>query len=220
MKINYINQKARVMSPCLTQDEMLEKMCKIVNVPYTRNKYSYEETMRVINLCVRRGHESVLEHLNITLELVCPIGVYKGLTRHRHCAFTIGSTNYTKYKEADLIMSFEPTEEEQQVIEQLYDLYDKRRNTKEARDLLTQAHAAKVILTTNIRELRYIIGIRLDPAENPLTKKLAIEMWKVLNYTYPFFFPLDNVGDMSMRAIWDKAHNCPVMTYEDYLSKL
>lgn len=220
MRINYISQKARVMSPCLAQEELLTLLGGILNIPYTRDRYDLAETMRVAKLCMKRGHESVFEHLNITLELLCPISVYKGLTRHRHCAFTIGSTNYTKYKEADLIMSFEPTAEEQQVIEQLYDLYDKRRNTKEARDLLTQAHAAKVILTTNIRELRYIIGIRLDPAENPLTKKLAMIIWKTLHEDYPFFFPLEDVGPMSMRAIWDKAHDCPIMDYEDCLSKL
>lgn len=220
MKINYLEQYAKIVDPCFTEAQVIDKLSRILNVPYTRENYDYANTVRIIRQCFKRGHESVFEHINVTMELLCPISVYKGLTRHRHCAFTIGSTNFTRYKEADLILSFEPTELEQDVLERLYEVYDKRRDTREARDLLTQAHAAKVILTTNIRELRYIIGIRLDPAENPLTKKLVMKMWEALFIQYPFFFPMDDQGPMSLRAIWDKAHNYPVLIYEDYLSKL
>lgn len=45
--------------------------------------------------CITRGHESVLEHEKITIRMICDIGVYKDLTRHRAGAsYSIESTRY------------------------------------------------------------------------------------------------------------------------------
>ena len=47
--------------------------------------------------CINRGHESVLEHEKITIRMICDIGVYKDLTRHRFGSFSIESTRYCAY---------------------------------------------------------------------------------------------------------------------------
>ncbi len=48
--------------------------------------------------CITRGHESVLEHEKITIRMICDIGVYKDLTRHRAGAsYSIESTRYCNY---------------------------------------------------------------------------------------------------------------------------
>lgn len=51
----------------------------------------------LIKNCINRGHESVLEHEKITVQLICDIGVYKDLTRHRIASFSIESTRYCNY---------------------------------------------------------------------------------------------------------------------------
>ena len=52
---------------------------------------------RLLNNCINRGHESVLEHEKITIRVVGDIGTYKDLTRHRFASFSIESTRYCNY---------------------------------------------------------------------------------------------------------------------------
>ena len=52
---------------------------------------------KLLSNCINRGHESVLEHEKITIKMVCDIGVYKDLTRHRFGSFSIESTRYCNY---------------------------------------------------------------------------------------------------------------------------
>lgn len=49
---------------------------------------------KLLQNCINRGHESVLEHEKITIRMICDIGVYKDLTRHRFGSFSIESTRY------------------------------------------------------------------------------------------------------------------------------
>ena len=52
---------------------------------------------KLLKNCINRGHESVLEHEKITVRMICDIGVYKDLTRHRFGSFSIESTRYCNY---------------------------------------------------------------------------------------------------------------------------
>jgi hypothetical protein len=77
---------------------------------------------------------------------------------------------------------------------------------KEGRDYLPQSLAARMIMTTNIREWRYIIGLRGDPNDNPSTIELRNKIFAVLKYNYTFFFPdgSDPDNPMNIRNEWDK----------------
>lgn len=65
-----------------------------------RNCYRSEDNIKgdsykkLIKNCLNRGHESVLEHEKVTVRLICDVGVYKDLTRHRFASFSIESTRY------------------------------------------------------------------------------------------------------------------------------
>lgn len=52
---------------------------------------------KLLKNCINRGHESILEHEKITIRMICDIGVYKDLTRHRFGSFSIESTRYCNY---------------------------------------------------------------------------------------------------------------------------
>jgi thymidylate synthase (FAD) len=60
---------------------------------------SYEDFIRGI---LKRGHESVIEHVNITGKFICDRGVMAELTRHRICSFSIESTRYCNYSNNDI----------------------------------------------------------------------------------------------------------------------
>ena len=52
---------------------------------------------KLLNNCITRGHESVLEHEKITVRIYNDIGSYKDLTRHRFASFSVESTRYCSY---------------------------------------------------------------------------------------------------------------------------
>jgi len=56
-----------------------------------------ESYKTLLNNCITRGHESILEHEKITIRMTCDIGVYKDLTRHRIASFSVESTRYCSY---------------------------------------------------------------------------------------------------------------------------
>lgn len=185
--------------PGLTESMVIGNYGEILNVPYSTAEYTTDKVKNVIWTCVKKGHLSVLEHVNITLKIRTNIGTYKDYTRHRHCAFTIESTSFVKYDtDAEIIMSHPPSTDEVYAIEQMLKAYKKNASPKFGRDLLPQCLAATVIMTTNIREWRWIIALRGDPNDNPLTIELRDKIWQELNRHYPFFFPLDGASDDPM----------------------
>lgn len=52
---------------------------------------------KLIRSCINRGHESVLEHGNITYRVVCDRGVLAEWTRHRIASYSVESTRYCNY---------------------------------------------------------------------------------------------------------------------------
>ncbi len=205
------------LAPSLCEAEMLDLMGRVLAVPYSKGVYDVAKTKTLIGSCVKDGHESVLEHCNISLDCITTIGTYKGYTRHRHCAFTIESTIFSKYGEDLEVIVSEPLRRaEFEALSAIHELY-KKKNQRTGRDLLPQCCAARMIMTTNVRQWRSIIALRSDPAENPLTQELRDLMWRALNSEYPFFFPFNPTGQddnpMYIRNAWG-AHKYATLTKE------
>ena len=57
-----------------------------------------------IRMLIKRGHESVLEHVSLTFHIICDRAVMSELTRHRLASFSVESTRYVKYGEIEVIM--------------------------------------------------------------------------------------------------------------------
>lgn len=207
-----ITKQSVELLPGLTEQMVIGNYSEIMPTPYNMGEYDLEKTKAVIRSCVKRGHLSVLEHYNITAKIKTNIGTYKDYTRHRHCAFTIESTSFVKYnEEAEVILSKDCAidSEEYRALANIMDVYVAHKNDpKHSRDLLPQCLAAKVIMTTNIRQWRWIIALRGDPNDNPLTIELRDKLWMALWFKYPFFFPLTPAEDdpMTIYNAWGPSH--------------
>jgi thymidylate synthase (FAD) len=142
--------------------------------------------------CINRGHQSVLEHEKITVRMVCDIGVYKDLTRHRFGSFSIESTRYCNYgkdKFDNEIKFIKPCN-----INEDSDLYTFWKNTMERiemnyihmsnngatpdqmRMILPHSTAAQVTMTANIREWRHILSLRCAKMTHPSVRQLCIPL--------------------------------------------
>lgn len=187
----------------------------------SENLIDEESYKRLLRNCLNRGHESILEHEKITIRMVCDIGVYKDLTRHRFGSFSIESTrycNYNKDKFGNEIKFIEPvfytdswklanyegaamtTEELKSSIwyncmEEIEDSYNYMGELEctpdEMRMLLPHSTAAEVTMTANIREWRHILSLRCVKMTHPAIRQLLIPLLLYFKQEMPELF--DNI---------------------------
>lgn len=214
--MRFINQSVHLdIDKNLTANQAIAKLSTALGVPYANIKDGPAAIKR-IGSAIRLGHHSVLEHAEVTLDCMTNVATYKDFTRHRHAAFTIESTSFVKYNELTLIVTggvaeyYATHKNEVETIEQVYKDLLSLYGAKVARDMLPQAQAGRMYMTCNIREWRYIIGLRGDPVDNPLTIELRNLMWDALNAWSPILFPksLDDAeSEWLIPQLWKPEHN-------------
>ena len=120
--------------------------------------------------CIKRGHHSPFEHAHVTLKCTVDRGVSHALVRHRHCAFQQSSTIYQKFQEIECIGCHDVCEDKLSVYRQAEIQYMKLLNDgyppSSARDVLPNALATNLIITTNVRQWMYMIQRRCGPGDS------------------------------------------------------
>lgn len=71
--------------------------------PYKNAEKPYNTTENFVRMLIKRGHESVLEHVSLTFHIICDRAIMAELTRHRLASFTVESTRYIKYDELTFV---------------------------------------------------------------------------------------------------------------------
>lgn len=139
--------------------------------------------------CIKRGHTSVFEHMNITLKSTVDRGVSHALVRHRHCAVTQSSTIYQKFQEIEIIEQPDVTEEELECFrhdELVYrQLLERGKKPSRARDVLPTELATNVIITTNLRQWMYMLQRRIGPGDSDNMHKWDTMIRAWFENTYP-----------------------------------
>lgn len=151
-----------------------------------------ESYKKLLKNCITRGHESILEHEKVTVRIICDIGVYKDLTRHRTgTAFSIESTrycNYSKDKFTNSIKFIDPVFIKNKdnykiwkdTMKNIEDNYIKMANngasTDELRMLLPHSTAAQVTMSCNMREWKHIFTLRCAKTVHPSVRQIMIPL--------------------------------------------
>lgn len=168
----------------------IERACRICY--RSEDKITDTSYKNLLNNCINRGHESVLEHEKISVKLVGDIGTYKDLTRHRIASFSIESTRYCNYgkdKFGNELKFMRPVHIEEGTKE--YEIWEEcMKNVEKAyiemsslgclpdqlRMLLPHSTAAEYALTANIREWRHIFSLRCSSHTHPAIRQLLIPL--------------------------------------------
>lgn len=155
----------------------------------------------------KRGHESVIEHYNITVRFICNRGFTHELVRHRIASFSQESTrycNYTKDKFGSEITVIKPFEIEEGTKE--FDIWKSAMENAEksymammengskpenARGVLPIDIKTEIVITTNIREWKHIFELRTSKAAHPSMRELMIPLLKEFQSKIPVIF--DNI---------------------------
>ena len=170
--------------------EILAKIERCGRVSHlSESKGKPEEFVRML---IKRGHESVLEHVSLTFHIICDRAIMSELTRHRHCAFTVESTRYVKYDELTVVLYTKDILAqafiENGVIraERSYgDLCRGDATPEEARAVLPLCLKSDLYMTANLRELRYILKLRTSKAAHPQMRFVAGQILQILRDKLP-----------------------------------
>ena len=158
---------------------------------------------------IHRGHESVLEHVSISVRFVCDRGVSHELVRHRIASYSQESTRYCNYSkdrfngEITVIKPCFLKEDTEgydiwlkgcQAAENAYfDLLDWGCSPQEARAVLPHSLKTEIDVTMNLREWRHFFKLRCAPAAHPQMRQITIPLLGVMRHMLPPIF--DDIAD-------------------------
>ena len=144
-------------------------------------------------------------HNYATVHIVCDIGFYKDVTRHRPCSFSIESTRYCNYAKdrfgSELVMlkpvnltegtpEFDIWLACMNQIEQSYMTMAALPNIKadQLRMMLPHSTKADVIMTCNFSEWKHIFSLRCAKQAHPSVRQGMLNVLDILQEQYPQSF--------------------------------
>ncbi len=158
---------------------------------------------------MREGHESIIEHASATFEVS---GISRAcshqLVRHRLASYSQESQRYVDMSEPEIVVPPDVAGNPEaravwdRLIGQVSDAYRDLRalnvRKEDARFLLPNAAATRIVVTMNFRELRHFFRLRIDPAAQWEIRDLAVRMLRLVAAESPAVFG-DVLADLAAR---------------------
>ncbi|MBF0201861.1 MAG: FAD-dependent thymidylate synthase [Desulfamplus sp.] len=170
----------------------------------SEDKITPESAEPLLQRVVKSGHESVIEHVSISVRIICDRGVSHELVRHRLCSFSQESTryaNYSKDKFGSEITVVRPLfwqegseqynrwKSAMESCEASYmALIKNGAKAQEARAVLPNSLKTEIIVTANIREWRHIFNLRCSRASHPQMRQIMLPILDEFHKRVPVFF--------------------------------
>ena len=159
-----------------------------------------EAEEKFIQGLIKAGHESVIEPVTLSVEIVTSRSTQNQLVRHRHASFSVASQRYCNFatdkygNEVEFIkpigLKDEDTWEEAIAkAESSYMALIKSGNPPEvSRAVLPQCTATRMCMSANIREWRHIFKMRCDKTAQAEVRSLMRNVLNTFLFKYPCFF--------------------------------
>lgn len=175
--------------------EIVNKQCAISALKHIercgRTCYKSEDRItdssatEFVGMLLRRGHESVLEHVSVSVRIVCDRGVSHELVRHRLCSFAQESTRYCNYSGSGVTFirpcfwTDENSREYKMWLaaiayaeDQYLALLKEGASPQEARSVLPNSTKTELVITANLREWRHIFKMRTAKDAHPQCREV------------------------------------------------
>ena len=172
--------------------EILKKIERIGRTCYkSEGNITEDSAERFVKSIIARGHESVLEHVSISVRVICDRGVTHEIVRHRIASYSQESSRYCNYSndkfgneltfikpifnkyncDAGMYDTFEDT---CRFIEKRYfEMLKHGATPQEARSILPNSIKTEIVMTMNLREWRHFFKLRCDKAAHPQMREVA-----------------------------------------------
>ena len=149
-----------------------------------------------IRRLIKRGHESVLEHVALTFHIICDRAIQNELVRHRLASFSVESTRFVKYDELTFInQGFGDDSRRYGKWKTACDHSEKFYlkllsidvKPEDARAVLPLCTKSELFMTANIREWRHILKLRTSKYAHPQMRLVAGKILDIFRNRYPVF---------------------------------
>lgn len=183
-------------------EEVLRKIEGCARVCYkSEHKVTEDSARKFVWQLIRSGHLTPLEHVTVTVMIVCDRGISHELVRHRLMSVNQESTRFCDYHKSG-IQFIEPAFD----LCAAYDVWEKAMKQAEsaylrlramgispelARAVLPNALKTELYITANLRELRHILQLRAAGTTgkpHPQMQALMRELLKKLKAAIPVVF--------------------------------
>lgn len=192
--------------------EVLKSIERVGRTCYKSEDLITEDSAeRFVKSIISRGHESVIEHINITVRFICDRGISHEIVRHRIASYAQESSRYCNYSKdkfggeityIDLLGHMD----NKQVYDMNLDLFrewvqackDAERHyfkmleygaTPEiARSVLNNSTKTELVATMNLRSWRNFFKLRCDKAAHPQMREIAVPLLKEFKELIPIVF--------------------------------
>lgn len=167
----------------------------------SEDKISDGSSIKFSKMLLSSNHESVFEHVIVSVRFITNRGVTHELVRHRLCAFSQESTRYVKYDKNNMEFIkpvwWDKWDREQKNIwinslensEKGYvSLMNSGASAQEAREVLPNSLKTEIVVTANLREWRHIFNLRCHKKAHPQIRQLMINCCKEFNEMIPVIF--------------------------------
>ena len=186
--------------------KICKKLEKIGRVAYkSENKITEDSYKDFLNKIINSGHESVLEHVSVSVSIICDRGISHELVRHRLCSFTQESTrfaNYTNKKfnnEITVILPLFFKENSQNYTEwkhsinvaesyYLYLIQKGGAKPEEARSVLPNSLKTEIVITCNLRQWKHIFNLRCAKKAHPQMREIMLPLLIEFHKLIPIIF--------------------------------
>lgn len=166
----------------------------------SEDKITEDSAINFVRNLIKRGHESVLEHVSITVRIITDRGISHEIVRHRLASYSQESTRYCNYKdkEIEFVLPYDIDPETKifdywklscQSSETDYKvLIAKGVAPQTARSVLPNCLKTELVMTCNLREWRHFFKMRCAPGAHPDMKYLATIMLHDFQEKIPVVF--------------------------------
>ena len=167
----------------------------------SEDKITKDSANKFIQMLIKNGHESVLEHEKVTVKFICDRGVSHEIVRHRIASYSQESTRYCNYNkekfgnELTLIRPCFWDEEQEQykiwkdTMQKIEDSYNSLillgTSPEEARSILPNSLKTEIVVTMNMREMRHFLKLRTSHRAHPQMREVACKLLRILKEKLP-----------------------------------
>jgi thymidylate synthase (FAD) len=163
-------------------------------------KWTPESCHEFVRGLLKLGHESVLEHISLSVRIICDRGVSHEIVRHRLASYSQESTRYCNYgkntgdiqvimppglnqlMEASWFMAMDSAEAA------YLNLLKEGASPQIARSVLPTCLKTELVMTANLREWRHFFKLRTAPAAHPQMQDVAQKILCLFQAHIPIIF--------------------------------
>lgn len=185
---------------------IMKRLETIGRIAYkSENNITDDSYTKFINIIMSKKHYSVLEHVSISVKIICDRGVSHEWVRHRIASYTQESTrycNYSKDKFGRELTFIKPKFDNyiaekiwmntMEVIESAYmAMLDNKVSPQFARSILPTSVKTEFVVTKNLRAWLNFFSLRTMPDVHPQMLEITTKLFIEFNRLLPLIFKIE-----------------------------